>query len=571
MNPDPNFRQTVQDFLDTLPSCPPRTNQRGIVTCAGGDKYQANAYVVFQLLRQHGCTLPIECWYDGRTETDPIWERMVAPLGVRPVDACVLGFEGFPDGTAAKYLGKYHYPPAAVNGYTLKCFALAHTAFQEAMFLDADNCPAADPTFLFDTPAYQAAGHLFWPDCPDGNHGPVVTGFGLPDEKTPGFDSGQLLVDTVRSWPLLALVNSLQDRADYTYQFSWGDKDLFLVACRLLGLTTPLAPQGISALDHRAIIQPDLDGHPLFFHRAGESKLRPWGPNVPIHEFPWNAESVRYLAEWRNLKRLWNVSKSRQKLEADAFRGSKVVALENGVSACRVLGDTTILVHDRDQLIAPYLKKDGYWESFYTLACQRRIQPGWYCVDVGANYGYYAALFAKLVGRHGRVMALEPNPDVFALLEQTLRLNDLECPLEILPIAAAHEPGRMQFWHAPDNVNNASFFRHIAAHGSTAQDVPTDTLDRLLAPWHKVDLVKIDAEGAEEWIWDGMSETVARGARVMMEVQMSRYQDPAAFWRKIKQRFPLPCYVDYDGLVKPVPEYQLFEGDRHDWMLWLEP
>jgi hypothetical protein len=68
-----------------------------------------------------------------------------------------------------------------------------------------------------------------------------------------------------------------------------------------------------------------------------------------------------------------------------------------------------------------------------------------------------------------------------------------------------------------------------------------------------------------------MQETVARGARVMMEVQMSRYQDPAAFWRKIKQRFPLPCYIDYDGLVKPVPEYQLFEGDRHDWMLWLEP
>ena len=571
MTPDPNFRQAVQEFLDALPPCPARTAERGIVTCAGGDKYQANAYVVARLLRQHGCRLPIECWYDGRTEADPIWERMAAPLSVKLVDACALGFEGFPRGTTAKYLGKHSYPPTAVNGYALKCFALAHTGFQEAMFLDADNCPAADPTFLFDMPAYQAAGHLFWPDCPDGNHGPVLTGFGLPDDKTPGFDSGQMLVDTVGNWRVLALTNWLQEQADYTYQFSWGDKDLYLAACLLLAIKPALAPQGVSALDHRAIIQPGLDGRPLFFHRAGESKLRPWGPNVPIHEFPWNPESVRYLAEWRNLKRLWNVSKSRQKLEADAFRGIKVVPLENGVSACRVLGDTTILVHDRDQLIGPCLKRDGYWESFYALACQRRIQPGWYCVDVGANYGYYATLFAKLVGRHGRVMALEPNPGVVELLEQTLRLNNVECPLEILPIAASNEPGRMQFWTAADNVSNASFFRHIAAHDSAAIEVRTDTLDRLLAPWHKVDLVKIDAEGAEEWIWEGMQETVARGARVMMEVQMSRYQDPAAFWRKIKQRFPLPCYIDYDGLVKPVPEYQLFEGDRHDWMLWLEP
>ena len=66
-----------------------------------------------------------------------------------------------------------------------------------------------------------------------------------------------------------------------------------------------------------------------------------------------------------------------------------------------------------------------------------------------------------------------------------------------------------------------------------------------------------------------LSQDKAR--RLMMEVQMSRYADPIAFWRKIKARFPLPCFLDYDGLVKPVPEYQIFEGSHHDWMLWLDP
>lgn len=275
--------------------------------------------------------------------------------------------------------------------------------------------------------------------------------------------------------------------------------------------------------------------------------------------------------DWRHEKRLLSVSKSRAQLEADCVRAAVTTGLDEGVSACRVRTDTTMLVRNCDQSLAASLKTDGYWESFYTLACRRLIQPGWHCVDVGANYGYYATLFAQLVGRSGRIMALEPNPAIYSLLVETLRINALDCPFEILPIAAADQPGEMPLWTAEDNSGNASFIRHIAAHGAEPQVVAVDTLDHLLAPWHRVDLIKIDAEGAEELIWTGMEQTLARGCRVMMEVQMSRYADPQAFWRRIKERFPLPCFLDYDGLVKPVPEYQLFEGAHHDWMLWLTP
>ena len=37
-------------------------------------------------------------------------------------------------------------------------------ASQEVLILDADNVPLANPTFLFDEPAYRKAGSLFWPD-----------------------------------------------------------------------------------------------------------------------------------------------------------------------------------------------------------------------------------------------------------------------------------------------------------------------------------------------------------------------------------------------------------------------
>lgn len=571
MNNPTEFSTALNEYLAQLPPCPDKPPGRGIVTCAGGDVYQANAYVMFRLLRQLGCELPIECWYDGRTERDPVWERIAGAWGVRLVDACERGFNGFPYGTTARYRDKWHYPPAAVNGYALKCFALAHTTFRDVLFMDADNLPASDPTSLIESPIFQQEGNLFWRDVPNGQHGPLLAGFGLAAEVGDGLESGQLLIDTVRSWPVLCVANWLQQQADYTYRFSWGDKDLFLAAFLLLGREPTLAPAGRSAYENRAIIQPNLANEPLFFHRAGASKLRPHGSNQTIHEFPWNAESIRYLADWRQQKRLLSVSKSRAQLEADCVRAAVVTRLDEGVSACRVRTDMTMLVRNCDQSLASSLKTDGYWESFYTLACRRLIQPGWHCVDVGANYGYYATLFAQLVGRSGRVMALEPNAVIYPLLLETLRINALDCPLEILPIAAADQPGEMPLWTAEDNSGNASFIRHIAAHGATPQVVAVDTLDRLLAPWHRVDLIKIDAEGAEELIWAGMEQTLARGCRVMMEVQMSRYADPHAFWRRIKERFPLPCFLDYDGLVKPVPEYQLFEGAHHDWMLWLTP
>jgi FkbM family methyltransferase len=169
------------------------------------------------------------------------------------------------------------------------------------------------------------------------------------------------------------------------------------------------------------------------------------------------------------------------------------------------------------------------------------------------------------------VLALDSNPAVYPLLFETLRTNALESPLEALPMAAGGEPGVLPLWCADDNIGHASFIQTIAAHGATPKPVTVGTLDRLLASWPRVDLVKIDAEGAEEAIWNGMQETLARGCRLMMEVQMSRYADPLAFWRRIKERFLLSCFLDYDGLVKLLPEHQLLEGAHRDWMLWFEP
>ena len=56
-----------------------------------------------------------------------------------------------------------------------------------------------------------------------------------------------------------------------------------------------------------------------------------------------------------------------------------------------------------DLMLGPRLILDGFWEAWVTLAIGRHIQPGFHCVDVGANYGYYSLVMAAAAGATGRV------------------------------------------------------------------------------------------------------------------------------------------------------------------------
>src|SRR5215510_7214671 len=59
----------------------------------------------------------------------------------------------------------------------------------------------------------------------------------------------------------------------------------------------------------------------------------------------------------------------------------------------------------------------GLYESGTTKVVGKLLRPGMIAIDVGAHIGYYTRLFAKLVGKHGKVYAFEPNPETFAILE----------------------------------------------------------------------------------------------------------------------------------------------------------
>ncbi len=103
---------------------------------------------------------------------------------------------------------------------------------------------------------------------------------------------------------------------------------------------------------------------------------------------------------------------------------------------CRLLGEYRPLVDTRDFIPGPRLVVDGFWEAWMTLALARYIQPGFHCVDVGANYGYYTLLMTAACQRGVRVLACEPNSLLAeASLPANVALNGCRKQVEVCPKA----------------------------------------------------------------------------------------------------------------------------------------
>lgn len=226
-----------------------------------------------------------------------------------------------------------------------------------------------------------------------------------------------------------------------------------------------------------------------------------------------------HLAQW-----------PRDRLEREIRHRVQTAYLGNDLVLARILGRHKIFLRGSDRGFACHLMLDGFWEIWLTQFLAQALKPGMTVIDVGANYGYYTLLMADAVGESGRVVAVEPLPDAARLLAETVRLNGFEGRTRIVPQALGATAGTA-FLFAPDGEPKNSLVVGQADHpGGTTQAVPVTTLDSVVLDGPRIDLVKIDAEGAEEGIVAGMVGLLARDRpKLVLEYNAARYADPGAF------------------------------------------
>ncbi len=160
---------------------------------------------------------------------------------------------------------------------------------------------------------------------------------------------------------------------------------------------------------------------------------------------------------------------------------------------------------------------DAY-EKFERRLMATLAQPGDVAVDVGANLGLYTLLLARAVGDGGRVFAFEPDPENFELLRRNLERNGAR-NVVAERLAVADENGPLRLYLCERNRgDHRTWDSHDGRPSIEIEAVRLDDYldaDRL-GPEGRVDLVKMDVQGAEAQALAGMEGLLRRHSGVTL-------------------------------------------------------
>jgi len=158
--------------------------------------------------------------------------------------------------------------------------------------------------------------------------------------------------------------------------------------------------------------------------------------------------------------------------------------------------------------------------------------------DVGANTGYYTLMLAK---NFDQVIAFEPNPGALDILRHKIAKNHLQ-NVRIVPIALSDSIGKSKLYLHTEvrektigSSNSLIFSSSGARQGNNDMkeinplpfvEVETDTVDNLLKN-ERIDLMKIDVEGAEFMVLSGAMKTLNEGriTKLIIELHQGERKD----------------------------------------------
>lgn len=183
---------------------------------------------------------------------------------------------------------------------------------------------------------------------------------------------------------------------------------------------------------------------------------------------------------------------------------------------CREVLGSKMYLDINDPGICRDLILRGIREDWGTEALRGLLHPGQTIVDIGANIGYYALLEAAMVGPAGKVYAIEPVPDNHALLRRNVELNGYR-NIETYQFAVGDKSGLAQM-HV-SNLRNWHSMTDVHATGKVI-DVEVRTLDAFLDGKLHPAIVRMDVEGYEHEILQGMVNTLTRDSGLTLYIEI---------------------------------------------------
>jgi FkbM family methyltransferase len=171
---------------------------------------------------------------------------------------------------------------------------------------------------------------------------------------------------------------------------------------------------------------------------------------------------------------------------------------------------------DPRDLVPLVILRTGIWEPELWSSISATLPEGGVFLDVGAHIGYFSVKAARKVGKTGRVVAFEPNPETLNLLRDNVSANRAENVM-VEPIACTDREQMLTLFaaaffntgRASLGRQNADFSRDGPPKEYTVRGRPIDDVVRELN-LTRVDVIKIDVEGAEVFVVKGAMNTLKR-------------------------------------------------------------
>jgi len=140
---------------------------------------------------------------------------------------------------------------------------------------------------------------------------------------------------------------------------------------------------------------------------------------------------------------------------------------------------------------------------------RRLVREGDVFFDLGANFGFYSCYVVPLCGRSGAVHAFEPNVYLIPHLRRSIELNREYGDIQLNAFAVGRESGRYLPLYGPDRIGCSSLYPHEWLNRDSRILVPVVTIDEYVRQKRieRIDVMKIDIEGAELDAFQGMEET----------------------------------------------------------------
>jgi len=173
----------------------------------------------------------------------------------------------------------------------------------------------------------------------------------------------------------------------------------------------------------------------------------------------------------------------------------------------------TMFLDPRD-FEARRLIETGAYQDHVWLSLVKRSTEGSVVIDVGAHFGVFTIKAAKKVGNTGRVVAIDPNPEILKLLRVNIAASNVD-NVTVVPVACTARDEILTFYASPlANTGESSLARENAtvplASAPREYQVRGMALDNIVRELglKRVDAVKIDVEGAELEVLKGAQRTL---------------------------------------------------------------